>query len=187
VVLVPNLFWRAGAPEVFSAAGFADPKIRDRIMGLITQTLPVAMKDAATWLDALGAMGEVKDKNRISTTGYCMGGGLAVHSAVAFPDRVAAALSFHGGGFLTSPEAPAALAKVKARIYCAIAETDQRHTPEVTRALEAALTQAKVPHQLELYAGVAHGFAVPDHSVYDRAAAEKHWERTAAWLKETYA
>lgn len=189
VVLVPNVFWRAGAPEIFDAkTAFADAKLRERVMGLITKTSEHAMKDTATYLDALAAMPEVKDKKRLATTGYCMGGGFSIAAAVAYPDRIGAAASFHGGGFLTSPEAPAAIAKsVKARIYIAVAEMDQRHTPEVTKALNAALAAAKVPHQIETYAGAAHGFAVPDHSVYNRDAAEKHWERMVALLRETYA
>jgi carboxymethylenebutenolidase len=188
VVLLPNVFWRSDQPEIFDAKGFTDPAVRDKIMGLIGKTAPVAMKDAASWLDTLAALPEVKDKQRIGTTGYCMGGGFSIHAAATHPDRIGAAASFHGGGFLTSPECPGALAKsARAHIYIGVAETDQRHTPEVTKALEAALTEAKVPHQVETYPGVAHGFAVTDHPVYNKDAAEKHWERLVGLLRAAYA
>jgi carboxymethylenebutenolidase len=188
VVFLPNVFWRAGAPEVFDAkTAFADPKLRERIMALIGQTGPVAMKDTQVYLDALAAMPEVKDKNRLATNGYCMGGGFALLAAVTYPDRIAAAASFHGGGFQTMPEAPAAIAqKLKARVYLGVAETDQRHTPEVTRQLKAAFEQAKVPHQIETLPGMQHGYAVTDHAVYNRDAAEKHWERLVGLLGETH-
>ena len=31
--------------------------------------------------------------------------------------------------------------------------------------------------ELEIYDGVHHGFAFPQRKIYDRAAAERHWER----------
>jgi carboxymethylenebutenolidase len=188
VVLVPNLFWRAGAPQVFDASAFSDPAVREKILKLIGETAPNAMKDAAVWLDALAALPEVKQKQRLATNGYCMGGGFSLLAGVTYPNRIAAVASFHGGGFQTDPSAPAAIAaKLKARVYLGVAEKDQRHTPEVTQALNTALKQAKVPHQIETYAGAGHGFAVPGHTVYDRDASEKHWERLLGLLRETYA
>jgi acetyl esterase/lipase len=50
----------------------------------------------------------------------------------------------------------------------------------------AALAEAGVPHQIELYPGVAHGFAVPDLPPYNTDAAERHWERVLAMLRETF-
>jgi carboxymethylenebutenolidase len=31
--------------------------------------------------------------------------------------------------------------------------------------------------EVELYPGAEHGFAFPQRAAYDRAAAERHWER----------
>jgi carboxymethylenebutenolidase len=73
----------------------------------------------------------------------------------------------------------------KARLYIGVAEVDRRHTPEVTRRLEAALTRAGVAHQIELYEGASHGFAVSDLPPYQTAAAERHWERLLALLGST--
>jgi carboxymethylenebutenolidase len=188
-VLVPNVFWRSGPPFALDAkTAFADPSLREKIMALI-KTLPndVEMKDSATYLDFLAAMPEVKDKQRLATLGYCLGGGFSLCAAATFPERIAASASFHGGGFVTAPESPDLVAKnVRARVYIGVAEIDRTHTPEVTQALTAALEKAKVPHQVELYAGKSHGFAVTDHSVYDRDAAERHWERLVNLLRETY-
>ena len=33
------------------------------------------------------------------------------------------------------------------------------------------------PTEVELYEGVEHGFAFPQRAVYNKAAAERHWER----------
>jgi carboxymethylenebutenolidase len=189
-VLLPNVFWRSGPPEVFDAkTAFGDPALREKIMKLIG-SLPneLEMKDTATYLDFLAALPQVKDKQRFATTGYCMGGGFSLCAAATFPDRIAASASFHGGGFVTAPDSPELIAqKVRARVYIGAAEVDRSHTAETSKALDAALTQAKVPHQVELYAGASHGFAVPDHSVYNRDAAERHWDRLVNLLRETWA
>jgi carboxymethylenebutenolidase len=36
------------------------------------------------------------------------------------------------------------------------------------------------PGELEIYPGVHHGFAFPQRKVYDKPAAERHWERLIA-------
>jgi carboxymethylenebutenolidase len=38
---------------------------------------------------------------------------------------------------------------------------------------------------VENYAGVKHGWCVPDHSVHDEAGAERHWKRLETLFGET--
>ena len=52
--------------------------------------------DAEAMLDFLADQPEVTGQ-KVGTTGYCMGGSFALTAAGRFPDRVAAAASFHGG------------------------------------------------------------------------------------------
>jgi carboxymethylenebutenolidase len=189
-VLVPNVFWRTGEPKIIdiNAMMAGGPQL-DALMKLIASlTEEVLSSDAKVYLDELASRPQVAQKQRLTTTGYCLGGGLSLCTAWLFPERVAAAMSFHGGAHVTAPEAPARIvARLKARTYLGVAEIDRRHDAEVTKKLEAAFTEAKVPHQIELYAGAAHGFAIPDHPKFERAAAERHFERTMTVLKETYA
>ena len=191
-VLLPNMFWRAGAYEPFDAKTvFAGPGPElDRLTKIVMSVTPEnAMRDVAAFLDHLGAQPEVTDHaRRVACVGYCMGGGLAMLAACSFPDRIAAAASIHGGRFITAPEAPEMLAKqMRARVYIGHSEIDRAHTPEVTRQLAAALAEAGVPHQIELYPGVAHGFAVPDLPPYNAEAAERHWERVLALFRDAFA
>jgi carboxymethylenebutenolidase len=189
-VLLPNMFWRSGAFAPFDPRSvFSGGAERERLMKIVDAvTGESAMRDTEAFLAFLEGRPEVRDAHKVSCVGYCMGGGLAVHAACAFPDRIAAAASFHGGRFLTSPEAPEVIAKkARARIYIGVSEVDRQHTPEVTKKLTAALEAANVPFAIELYAGVSHGFAVPDLPVYDREAAERHWDRLLKLLGETYA
>ena len=48
-------------------------------------------------LDFLADAARGGRRRKVGTTGYCMGGGLALNAAGRFPDRVGAAASFHGG------------------------------------------------------------------------------------------
>jgi carboxymethylenebutenolidase len=66
---------------------------------------------------------------------------------------------------------------MKAEIYVGIAGIDPHFTPEEKVRLESALQSAGVRHTVEVYPGVKHGFAVDDTPVFDRPAAERHWER----------
>ena len=61
-------------------------------------------------LEFLAEQPEVAD-TKVGTTGYCMGGGLALNAAGRFPDRVGAAASFHGGQIASeAPDSPHLLA-----------------------------------------------------------------------------
>ena len=46
--------------------------------------------------------------------------------------------------------------------------------------LRALFEKAGSPGELELYPGVHHGFAFPQRKIYDKPAAERHWERLIA-------
>jgi carboxymethylenebutenolidase len=72
------------------------------------------------------------------------------------------------------------VADIRGKVYIAAADQDHGFTPEHRETLRAALHAAGVAYELELYTGSRHGFAVPDHTVYDEMAAERQWERVFA-------
>ncbi|HNA51409.1 MAG TPA: dienelactone hydrolase family protein, partial [Mycobacterium sp.] len=111
------------------------------------------------------------------TTGYCMGGRTSLTVAGRVPERVAAAMSFHGGGLAADdPGSPHLLAdKIRAAVYVGGAADDASFTEAQAETLDQALTAAGVEHTIEWYPAL-HGFAVPDNAPYDKAAAEKHWD-----------
>jgi carboxymethylenebutenolidase len=134
------------------------------------------MRDTRAFLDFLAAQPEVKQP-KVGTTGYCMGGGLSLSAAAFYPDRVAAAASYHGGRLATdAPDSPHLLApKIKARLYIAGAVEDPSFTDEAKQKLGEALVAAKVDHTLVTYEGAKHGWVLPDNAMYNPAAAERHW------------
>ena len=111
---------------------------------------------------------------------------MAFVMAAALPDRIAAVAAIHAGNLVTdAPDSPHLGApKIRARLYLGVADNDASATPAQQASLKEALDAAGVRYQLELYSGAAHGFAVPDFTVYDEAAAEKHWERVLALFDE---
>jgi carboxymethylenebutenolidase len=122
----------------------------------------------------------------MAALGYCMGGGFALSAAGTFPERVAAAASFHGGGLATNkPDSPHLLApRMKARIYVGAAGIDPSFTDEQEARLTRAFDEAGVNYVLERYEGAKHGFAVTGHPVYDREASERHWRTLLGLLRD---
>jgi carboxymethylenebutenolidase len=184
-VLLPNVLYRAGELEpVDMKTIFADPATRARIMAVLKQLDTAAIeRDVGAYLDAVAQQpGALAGK--VGGVGYCLGGRMAFIAAGAYPDRVAAAASIHGGGLATGePDSPHAKAdRIRARVYLGVADEDGSCTPEHQGTLASSLGAAHVLYQIELYAGAKHGFAVPDMPVYDAVAAERHWERLAAFF-----
>ena len=185
VVAVPNLYHRSGTFPPFDpaqvAAGGAE---RDRFMAMIrTINGDMVMRDTAAVLTHLDSRPSVRP-GAVATVGYCMGGGYALRAAGVFPDRVAAAASFHGGSLATDrPDSPHQLAdQMRARLYVGAAGIDPGFTDEQRRRLDESLRAAGVRYEIEVYEGAQHGFAVHNHRVYDRTASERHWERLLALL-----
>lgn len=98
-----------------------------------------AASDAGAFLDYLGALPEVAG-SKVDSTGYCTRGGLALTAAADYPDRVAAAASFHGGRLATDePDSPHLVAgRIRGRVYVAAAENDGSFPPEQAARLAEA-------------------------------------------------
>ena len=65
------------------------------------------------------------------------------------------------------------------------AGVDRSFPPEQSARLAEALRVAEVDHAVENYAGMAHGWCVSDHSVFNAAGAERHWKRLTTLFAET--
>ncbi|MGH3827106.1 MAG: dienelactone hydrolase family protein [Pseudonocardiaceae bacterium] len=177
-VLLPDVYYRSGGyPPFDPATVFSDPAERERMTVLAASVRSeLVVRDAGVFLDFLADRPEVSGTG-VGTTGYCMGGRISLIVAGHYPDRVAAAASFHGGRLAVAddPNSPALLAeRIRATVYVAAAENDGNFPPEQCERLEQALTAAGVRHIIETYPA-EHGFAVPDTQAYDTVADERHW------------
>ncbi len=185
-VLLPDVYYRTGGYTPFDIATvFSDPAERKRLTSLAASvTAQMHIRDAGAFLEFLVGRSDVSG-TVVGTTGYCMGGRISLIVAGRYPERVAAAASFHGGRLAAEddPDSPYLLAeRIRAAVYVAAAENDDSFPPEQYERLEQAFTAAGVRHTIEVYPA-AHGFAVPDSPAYDAAADERHW----ATLTDLYA
>ena len=190
-VLVVNPFYRVKkAPTAPEHADFNDPATRQSLMGLMQALTPVtALTDAKAFIPFLDSQPAVDKQKKIGTTGYCMGGPFVFRTAAEFPDRIGAAATFHGGGLVTDkPDSPHLLIPtMKAQFLVAIAENDDVREPNTKTMLKDAFAKAKLPAEVEVYAGAQHGWCPPDSMVYNKDQAEKAWSRQMALFSKALA
>ena len=190
-VLVVNPFYRTRrAPTAPEHADFEDPATRTALMALAGSLTPqTAVTDAQAFVAWLDGQPSVDRRRKMGTTGYCMSGSFTMRAAAALPDRIGAGASFHGGSLVTDkPDSPHLLvARMKARYLVAIAESDDQRQPEAKSVLREAFAKARLPAEIEVYAGTIHGWCPTDSRVYDHDQAEKAWSRMLALFKTALA
>jgi carboxymethylenebutenolidase len=189
VTLLPDMFYRAGPYEPLDPKEvFAAKDVRAAIGHLLSSTdNRRAAEDSAAFLAYLGTRGDVAGE-KVGTTGYCMGGAISLTVAGTYPERVAAAASFHGGNLATDDAlSPHLLAPaMKARVYVAGADQDKSYPPEMAARLEKAFDDAGVAHRCEIYEGALHGWTMTDFPIYNEAAAERHWRELLGLFGEVF-
>ncbi|MCG6933278.1 MAG: dienelactone hydrolase family protein [Gallionella sp.] len=190
LVLLPDLYYRIGSyPPMDPPRIVADPKLREEFMKLVTSlNRDHKVSDAGAFIEFLLSRSEVRG-DRFAATGYCMGGNVSLTAAGAYPGRFAAVASFHGSNLATDqPDSPHRFVKnISGQVYVAGAIEDKSFPDEQKDRLEQALSEAGVEHLIETYPGARHGFAVPDHPMFDPASAERHWNALFKMLGETIA
>lgn len=184
-VLLPDLFYRSGPYEPMDPhTVFSDPAKRKVLMEKFFAPATPAniMSDTSAFLDFLARQPDVKP-GPVGTTGYCLGGKMALTAAGTYPDRFAATASYHGGRLATDdPDSPHLLApKIKSRVYIAGAIEDASFPDDMKQKLDDALTAAGVDHTIETYPA-KHGWVFRDFPVFDAAAAERHWQSLVALM-----
>ena len=176
-VLLPNLYYRRSL----------DFKLRERTPPAMAEMFELmgSLDAATTACDTAALLRFVDahpaaDARRIGAVGYCMSGPFVMWAAADFADRIACIASIHGANMATDkPDSPHRMApKIRCESYFACAEIDKWAPPADIEQLQAALQAAGTPHRIEWYPAVEHGFVFPQRvGIYDRAAAERHWER----------
>ena len=179
-VMLPNLYYRSGVMELGPLPADPEAPERKRMFQLMASiNIPLVMEDTRALLAY--AQGQPAARTEmIGTVGYCMSGRYAINAATHLADRVKAAASIYGTHLVTDqPDSPhLAPRKTKAELYFACAETDIYAPLEIIEQLKAAMQDANA--EVEIYPGTHHGFAFPKRPIYDRDAAERHWERLLA-------
>ena len=185
-VMLPNLYYRRGVMELKDLPPLPEAEARARMFDLMGSiTIPLIMDDGDALLN-YADRDPAAGKGKIATLGYCMSGQYAINFAARYPDRVGAAASIYGVQLVTdradSPHLAAQTAK--GELYFACAEHDSYAPMEMVQTLDQTVKSKNLNAEVELYEGVHHGFAFPQRgAVYDKPAAERHWERLFALWK----
>jgi len=182
-VLVVNQYYRsAPAPILKDFAEWRSEAGQARLKPMIAAIDPAAtVSDAGAFVDWIDRQAEVDTGHKIGSCGYCMGGPFAIRTALARPDRIGAAASFHGANMVNdTPDSPhKQFAKIKAALLIAIAQNDDERQPDAKNVLKASAQAAGLPAEIEVYPA-QHGWCTIDSPVYDPVQAEKAWARMLA-------
>ena len=190
-VLVVNPFYRQRkAPVLPDGATFGDPAVNTLVRPMAaTLNATTHATDAKAFIAFLDSQASVAKNRKIGTTGYCMGGPIVMRTAAAVPDRVGAAATFHASSLVTTmADSPHVLIpQMKAQFLLALAANDDMREPEAKNVLRDSFAKAKLPAEIEVYAGAQHGWCPPDSPVYNEAQAEKAWTRLLALFEKALA
>jgi carboxymethylenebutenolidase len=181
-VMLPNMYYRAGVMELGPINPDPNSPERKRMFELMSSlSIPLVMEDSKALLAYAEGQAAANTKT-VGAVGYCMSGRYAINAATHFPDRVKAAASIYGVQLATDQTDSPHLAgqKTKAELYFGCAETDVYAPPEVVEKVRHQMKADGANAEVEIYPGTHHGFAFPKRPVYDRSAAERHWERLLA-------
>jgi carboxymethylenebutenolidase len=176
-VVLPNLYYRRVRDYYLKER--TEPLMAEMFEHMNSLNRITTECDTQALLKFVDSQPTAADASRIGAVGYCMSGPIVMWAAVAFPERFACIASIHGANMATeAPDSPHRIAaKVQCPSYFACAEIDKWAPPPDIAKLEAALVAARVPHRIEWYPKVEHGFVFPQRAVYDKASSERHYER----------
>ena len=175
-VVLPNLYYRRSRD--FWLTERTEEKMAVMFEHMHSLTNAMVTSDTQALLRFVDAQPEA-DGTRIGAVGYCMSGPFVMAAAATFPDRIKSIASIHGANLVTDrADSPHRMApRIKCESYFGCAEIDRWAPREIVDQLEAALKAAGTPYRIEWYPKVEHGFVFPQRAIYEKAAAERHWER----------
>ncbi len=181
--------YAALAPDLFRGETFGYDewsKVEPKLKALTDDGMLADVRAALAFLDAQPEVA----RRAYGAVGFCMGGRLAVLSAIALGERIAAAASFYGGGI--APDQPRfftplreRLAEVRAALLLVYGADDAGIAPSEHGRIAETLSAHKVRYTLSVYPGAPHGFASRDRESYRPAQAEAAWGETLALFDAT--
>ncbi len=167
--------YMAFAPDALTPLG-GYPGDDEKGLSMFRQIDPAKMQEdlfaAATWLKSRpGSTG------RLGAVGFCFGGTTVNQLAVRMGTDLSAGVPFYGAQPKTAD-----VARIRTPINAQYGALDARIT-DGWPPFDAALTEARVPHEGHIYRDANHGFHNDTTPRYDEAAATQAWSHTLGWFK----
>jgi carboxymethylenebutenolidase len=176
---VANRFAEEGfvalAPDLYHGVVATEPdEARKLVMEL---DMAEAVKEIQRGIDFLQEQSYVAGP-KVGVVGFCMGGGLALQTALAEAD-LGAAVAFYG-----RPLTPDQAKQVKAPVLGLYGATDQGIPVAEVEAMGTALKEAGVESEVQVYEGAGHAFFNDTAPSYNADAAQDAWPRTLDWFRK---
>lgn len=166
--------YAALAVDLFSDRNKAVCMARYMTGMLIGSVQRYGIADLKASLTHLAAMPEV-DPERIGAIGYCMGGSFAIAWACT-DSRLKAIAPYYAAN-------PRPLEAVRRLCPVVGSYPEKDFTTNAGRALERALEQYQIAHDIKIYPGAGHSFFNEgDRRAYNKAAAEDSWSRVLGFF-----
>lgn len=180
VALAPDYFHRTG-PGIeleYNDEGMG------KGMGLLGQLQADEMiADARAAIDYLESRSDVGGRG-IGAMGFCIGGHMTYLTACE--TKVAVSASFYGGG-IAAPQGPGGgestlsrTSKIGGTIHCFFGGQDGMIPQDQVAAIQAALADAGIDHEVTVYPDADHGFHCDQRDSYQAGAARDAWGKTIA-------
>lgn len=128
------------------------------------------------------------DTRKLGAIGFCIGGHVAYLAAATRP--IAAAASFYGGGIATfgpggGKKTIERTRDIKGKILCLFGKDDPMIGQDQVAAIQRALEENKVRHEVVVYDDASHAFFRDvDPRMHREHAAKDAWERVKRLFKE---
>ena len=120
----------------------------------------------------------------VGAVGFCLGGGSRVWAAATCP-KIAAAVTY----YYVMPHGKPDFTKIKGPVLGHFATADTFISLKDAKALEMELRAAGVDVIFDKYTGAGHAFFNDTNRLgtYEQDAAQRSWERTVTFLRDTLA
>lgn len=181
--------YAAIAPDLFHGEIFAYdnfPPVKEKLESLRDEAMMEDVRAAIAFLDA---QVEVRHQG-YGAVGFCMGGRLALLSAIELGPDILAAASFYGGN--VAPEHQRffvplldRLGAVSAELLFIYGADDESIEPREHARIVERLSTEKKSYTLSVFPGAGHAFASRDRSSYRPEQTEKAWSETLALFART--
>ncbi|MBI3992662.1 MAG: dienelactone hydrolase family protein [Candidatus Lambdaproteobacteria bacterium] len=178
--VLPNLFYRWGGPSF--ATVNRDAQTQQAMLDTMGKLSNAMVVEDTRHILAYTASQAAASKGPVGCTGYCMSGQFVLTLMGTLTDHFVAGASLHGVKHVTDkPDSPHLLAdRIKGELYFGFASDDPHVPPAEVEALRKVLAEKRVAHEIEIHPQTQHGYVFPQRPVYNKAAAERQWERVFA-------
>jgi carboxymethylenebutenolidase len=169
------------APDLYRGETTTEPSEAEQKMMALSMDL--AEQDMCAAADFLASQPGFEGPG-VAAVGFCLGGGLALWAAAAYPNITAAVTYYY-----VMPHGKPDFAKIKGPVLGHFGTADTFISLKDAKLLEMELRTAGVDVIFDKYTGAGHAFFNDTNRLgtYDADAAQRSWERTVTFLRDALA